>query len=201
MYAKANDNMVKLFRERGTGVMCFSDRLVLVLTKADNWFATTGRAEVARSHLQSWKEGFYGIEPMLMGSSLDKNVDSKDVLVRNAEYERANDREEQNITRFRHDVLGTLQGDERKFWEEKVGFKHVQSAVQQMSLTMDLSKMQEIKDKIQKRCNQVKLGLDKARAACGNSDPPCLAVHLSSSHDLEDAETNHAVLGWPPVTC
>ena len=211
LLGKANDNMVKLFRDRGTGVSSFASRLLLVLTKADNWFTNTGRADIVREHLLRWKKEFYGIDPLLMGSTFDKHADTKDAEVRNDQYQKACQREQQDILKFRHDVMGTLHGEERKYWEEKVGFKHVQSLVQQLSLNMDMSNLPRIIDKIQHRQDQVKLTLSETTANLENTDPDrlkhkciklvsalladtakfltrspgaCLAVHLSSTHEL-----------------
>ena len=205
--------MVKLFRDREAGMSSFSERLILVLTKADNWFTNTRRHDQVQEHLDRWKKEFYGIEPMLMGSTFDKEADIKDVKVRNCEYQQASQREEQDICKFRQEVMNTMHGEDSKYWDEKVGFKHVQSLVEQLSLNMDMSNLQRIVDKIEQRQKQVDLTLDQIKANRENTNPKvledrcsrlvsalladtikfltrssgaCLAVHLSSSRELED---------------
>lgn len=209
----ANDNMVKLFRDREAGMSSFPERLILVLTKADNWFTNTRRHDQVQEHLDRWKKEFYGIEPMLMGSTFDNKADIKDVKVRNCEYQQANQREEQDICKFRQEVMNTMHGEDSKYWDEKVGFKHVQSLVEQLSLNMDMSNLQRIVDKIKQRQKQVDLTLDQIKANRENTNPKvledrcsrlvsalladtikfltrspgaCLAVHLSSSRELEE---------------
>ncbi|CAE7796844.1 DRP1E [Symbiodinium sp. CCMP2592] len=209
----ANDNMVKLFRDRGTGMSSFRGRLVLVLTKADNWFASTRRDEQVQEHLDRWKKEFYGLEPMLMGSTFDKAADTKNANVRNCEYSKADQREQMDIAKFRLDVMKGPQGNRGEYWDKKVGFKHVQSLVKEMSLRMDMCNLPRIIIQIEQRKHQVKLKLDKTKASRETTDPeflkrgcsqfvsalladtsqsltrpsgPSLSVQLSSSQQLQE---------------
>ena len=191
----------------------FSDRLVLVLTKADNFFANTRRDEQVQEHLDRWKKEFYGMEPMLMGSTFDKAAETKNANVRNGEYQKADQREQMDIRKFRLEVMKDPQGERGEYWDKKVGFKHVQSLVKEMCLRMDMCNLPRIIIQIEQRKHQVKLKLDKAKANRETADPeflkrgcrqfvsalladtiqsltrssgPSLSVQLSSSQQLQD---------------
>ncbi|CAE7941008.1 DRP1D, partial [Symbiodinium necroappetens] len=151
-----------------------------------------------------------------MGSTFDKTADIKDVNVRNEEYQKADQREQNDINKFRDEVMNALQGERREYWDTKVGFKHVQSRVHEMSLGMDMSNLPRIISQIQQSQSKVELALHKTAAERKITDPEvlksrcsklvsalladtekfvsrspgqCLSLHLSSCRALETAKT------------
>ena len=101
-----NDNMVTFFRKSQdlNNSINLQKRLLLVLTKSDNYFQDVQNPEQVRTHLQSWQHCFYGCEPMLVGCSKDKNGQD-DLEGRNRQYMKACREEECKILKFLEEVM------------------------------------------------------------------------------------------------
>ena len=164
--------MVKLFQHNKSDMNAeFKKRLLLVLTKSDLWFHDTGRADKAWDHLQDWRRNFYGCEPMLMGSTFDREADTSDPKCRNDEYKKANGREERIIKEFRETTIGmALEQEQKHYWERLVGFVKVQATVQKLSLQMDMKKIPSIKQTIlhQMRTVQSEMKRTADNISCAN---------------------------------
>eukprot|EP00435_Cladocopium_sp_Y103_P043680 s259_g12.t1 len=202
-----NDNMLRVLQksqaidDRGD----LHKRLLLCLTKSDQWFGDVGSLEEVHRHLRSWRRAFFGCEPMPLGW---KNMVNECLESRSQQYRKACKREAEAVQAFRKEMMLDSEEDESdgcalpedvKYWNEKVTFK--KDIVMDRSLDMDWANLHKSIQQIQHRKDEVEQKLGQLRHELESHDPAELKEEASAgAASLVDAMLGETIKFMTAVT-